>query len=200
MTSEAPADAQAQLIRIGAALYSERDIAKLCDMILLDAMALTRADGGTLYLLKNDTELHFEMMHTISLGIAAGGTTGNPITQAPIRLRGDGHETAIAAFAASARASVNVADAYEAAGFDFEGARAFDRANGFRTRSVLCVPLLTLNGECIGVLQLINAREADANQVLPFTAHAQALVEALASQAGLPPRGDPSSMLVHCGL
>ena len=65
-----------RLIEIGLALSAERNHARLTERILLEAIDLTRADGGTLYLRLEDDTLKFEIMRTGSLKIAMGGTTG----------------------------------------------------------------------------------------------------------------------------
>ncbi|HMQ15765.1 MAG TPA: GAF domain-containing protein, partial [Phycisphaerae bacterium] len=62
----------------------------------------------------------------------------------------------IAGAAATARACVNVPDAYADARFNPE----FDRKHGFRTRNLLAIPLENLDGDLIGVVQAINKRGA----------------------------------------
>jgi hypothetical protein len=80
------ADAYLRLIEIGIALSAERDHNRLMERILLEAKDLCNADGGTLYLVADDSGLEFEIMRTDSLQIALGGTTGKPITFPPVRL------------------------------------------------------------------------------------------------------------------
>lgn len=57
--------------------------------------------------------------------------------------------------------------------------RGFDRATGFITRSILCVPL-TFEGRVIGVLELLNSRRADG-----FDNEDQYLLFSLADQAAI---------------
>jgi hypothetical protein len=64
---------------------------------------------------------------------------------------------------------VNVADAYEAHGFDFSGTRDFDARTGYRSKSFLTIPLTGHDQEVIGVLQLINARRPSDGEITPFT-------------------------------
>ncbi len=138
-----------QLNKIGASLSAERDINRLLESILLAAKTITRADGGTLYLLTEEDgtqRLKFEIMRTESLNIAMGGTTGNPIPFYPIHLYGkDGkpNNQMVAAFAALTGQTVNIADAYAhtAEGFDFNGTRNFDKKTGYRSKSFLTVPM-----------------------------------------------------------
>src|SRR5580704_9559661 len=85
---------------------------------------------------------------------------------------------------ALARESVRLDDAYSGEGFDVAGARAFDQAHGYRSRSFLAVPMIDHAGEVAGVLQLVNAR-ARAGTVGVFTPEDQAFVEALTGLAAI---------------
>lgn len=174
------------LYQIGIALSAERDRSRLVERILLEAKRLCRADGGTLYLTDGQT-LRFAMTHTDSLGIAQGGTTGNAIQIAPIALfdeSGQPIRTSVATRAFHDHKSVHVADAYQAEGFDQSGFRAFDKARGYRSVSLLAIPLSNSAGEVIGVLQLVNATGPDG-QPVAFADELRQTVEALAAQAGV---------------
>ena len=173
------------LNKVGVALSQERDIDKLLETILVAAKHLTRADGGTLYRLVNG-KLQFEIVRTDSLGIAMGGTSGNPVPFYPIPLHRDGkpNNTMIAAYAALTHQTVNIADAYTAEGFDFSGTRNFDKRTGYRSTSFLTVPMKSHEGEIIGVLQLLNATDP-SGRVSVFTEEDQRLAESLASQAAI---------------
>ena len=180
-----------QLNEIGASLSAERDIGRLLESILLAAKTITRADGGTLYLLTEEDgskRLKFEIMRTQSLGIAMGGTTGTPIPFYPIHLYGkDGkpNNQMVAAFAALTGQTVNIADAYTAEGFDFNGTRNFDKKTGYRSKSFLTVPMKNHENEIIGVLQLINSQDPAGGEVVAFSNADQRLAESLASQAAI---------------
>ena len=172
---------------IGIALSQERDINKLLETILIAAKNLTRADGGTLYRLVDD-RLQFEILRTDSLGIAMGGTSGNPVPFYPIPLHnkdGQPNYTMIAAYAALTHKTVNVADAYTEEGFDFSGTRNFDKRTGYRSTSFLTVPMKNHEGNIIGVLQLLNATEEGSGRVTTFGEEDQRLAESLASQAAI---------------
>lgn len=178
-----------QLNEIGAALSHERDIDKLLERIVVAAKAITRADGGTLYRMAEDNRsLRFEIMRTASLGLTMGGTTGQPVPFAPLPLydeRGAPNNAMVAAYCALHQSTVNIADAYEADGFDFSGTRRFDTRTGYRSKSFLTVPMKNHEGEIIGVLQLINCISPDGDGVVPFSEADQRLAESLASQAAI---------------
>jgi len=71
---------------------------------------------------------------------------------------------------------INVADAWELPYFD----RSFDLINNFRTRSVLCLPVKSPTGQMIGVLQVINKKEAAG-----FDSGDEVFMKSLASQVGI---------------
>ena len=180
-----------QLNAIGAALSSERNIDRLLENILLAAKAITHADGGTLYRVSEDLQsLRFEIVRTDSLNIAYGGTTGEPISakfpDLPLyRDDGEPNNSMIAAYSAIHAESVNIADAYTEAGFDFSGTRKFDQMTGYRSQSFLSVPMKNHENEIIGVLQLINAIDPQTGAVQVFSTADQRLAESLASQAAV---------------
>ncbi len=177
------------LLRVGVALSAETDTGRLLELILLEAKELTRADGGTLYLRQDEEHLCFAIMRTDSLGIALGGTTGQPITLPSIPLRdpetGAPNHRHIASSAALRKQSINIPDAYDTTRFDFSGTKAFDAQSGYRSVSFLTIPMLDAEGRVVGVLQLINARHPETQEVIAFDDLDQQTVEVLASQAGV---------------
>lgn len=175
-----------KLIDIGLALSAESHIERLLEIILLGAKEITNADGGTLYSVEEQA-VKMEILRTDSLNFAMGGTTGIPIPFAPIPLYGaDGapNHHNVVTHAVLNDCTINIRDAYSAQGFDFAGTREFDLNTGYRSTSFLTVPLKNHEDDIIGVLQLLNARDK-AGKVVPFSAAAQRLTEALASQAAV---------------
>lgn len=178
-----------QLNDIGASLSKERDITRLLERILLAAKTITNADGGTLYRVMEDGQyLRFEILRTDSLHIAMGGTSGSPISFPNLPLRdenGAANDSLVAVYAAIHNQTVNIADAYSEPNFDFSGTRHFDEHTGYRSQSMLAVPMKNHEGEVIGVLQLINAQAPGGSQVRAFSVADQSLAESLASQAAI---------------
>ena len=177
------------VIAIGAALSNERDINRLLEAIMVAAKNICHADGGTFYLTAKDGKsLRFEILRNDTLGTALGGTSGEPIgfPNLPlIKEDGQPNNAMIAAYVAIHGETVNIADAYEAEGFDFSGTRKFDQSTGYRSKSFLTVPMRNHEKEVIGVLQLINSLDPDSGTVVPFSEANQRLAESLASQAAI---------------
>jgi HD-GYP domain-containing protein (c-di-GMP phosphodiesterase class II) len=172
------------------ALSGEPNAGRLLERILSEAQAITHADGGTLYLLRDEDgvpRLEFVLMHNQSLHLAQGGTAG-PIDLPPIHLYLEGgaeNHHHVAAHAALSKKVVNVVDAYASEAFDFSGTKRFDEKNGYRSVSFLTIPLLNHTNEVIGVLQLVNARHPQTHEVVPFSEYVEPLARALASYAAI---------------
>ena len=184
-----------ELNEIGVALSAEHDSNKLLEMILSKSRQLTSADAGSIYLVRQaervtptnghpQTMLQFELAQNDSVQIPFRDVTLNI----------DKHS--IAGYVALTGEIVNIEDADDL-GEDapYKINHSFDVEYGYRTKSVLTVPMQNPHGEIVGVLQLINAkRNANARldslpavlaQVVPFTEHQQALMASLASQAAV---------------
>ncbi len=177
-----------ELSEIGIALSSEQKHEELLELILIKAMEITNADGGTLYSKTEDQKLKFEIVHNRSLGIHKGGTSNETITFYPIALYNESGEANIhmvAAWAAISGDIINIEDAYASDKYDFSGTQKFDEKTGYYSKSFLTVPMRNHENEIIGVLQLINAKDKASNEVIPFDALDQQLVESLSSQAAV---------------
>lgn len=177
-----------ELVRIGAALSAEKDIDKLLEMIVTNGMNFTNADGGTLYI-KNDNNNHldFAIVQNITLQVSMGGT-GETISWPSVPLRhadGSLNHRNVSAHCAITGEPINIPDVYHAKGFDFQGTKDFDATTGYRSKSMLVIPLRDHEDEVIGVLQLLNAQDKDTGQVIAFPDNEVDIITSLASQAAI---------------
>ncbi|HUN52388.1 MAG TPA: HD domain-containing phosphohydrolase [Candidatus Sulfotelmatobacter sp.] len=184
------ADALKRLVELGIALSAERNHDRLLERIMVGAMELSNADGGTLYLRTDDDRLRFEIIRNQSLGIAMGGTTGQQVPFPSLVMFKDQagkvpNHSHVATHVALSGATSKIDDAYTAADFDFSGTRNFDEGTGYRSKSFLTVPLKNRQQAVIGVLQLLNAIEPASGKVIPFADSVVPLIEALSSQAAV---------------
>jgi HD-GYP domain-containing protein (c-di-GMP phosphodiesterase class II) len=183
-----------ELHRIGIALSETRDVEQLLDLILKKAREITAADAGSLYLVQK------------------GGVSANGVLQAPrlrfkltqndsVQFPFSEHtlpmaESSMAGYCALHGEVVELADAYripKSRPFQFNS--AFDQDTGYRTRSLLTLPMKNGKGEVLGVLQLINCKRnakarltnsaAVRRWVHPFPERAVRLGSSLASQAAV---------------
>ena len=186
--TESQLDQIRRLTKIGSALSAEKRLDRLLEMIVDEAREFTSADGGTLYIMSDDeTELQFAIVQNDTLNVRMGGT-GGKITWPSVRLRnpdGSPNHANVSAYAVLTGQVVNIGDVYHAEGFNFEGTRKFDAETGYRSKSMLVVPLRNHENDIIGVLQLINARFSITNEVISFSIENQKMTESLASQAAV---------------
>lgn len=159
-------------------LSQERDREALLSNILDTAMDLAHCDAGTLYLLEDDG-LHFCRMVTRSLNIRQGGHAA-PITLPPVPL----DPSYVCAWVAIHDEAINVADVRSDHHFDFSGSQNYDQMTGYRTKSMLVVPMANDKGELVGVTQLINALDENGS-VIAFPKDTELLVQAISGQAAI---------------
>ena len=177
------------LTELSVALGNSPDIGSLLERILNVAKAMTEADGGTLYRPSADRQsLCFHISINDTLKIYQGGASGQPINIPSVPLYDShGHKNlaSVAAYAANFGQSVNIEDVYQADVFNFSGMRSFDAAFGYHSQSFLTVPMNDHEGELIGVLQLINAKDPESGVIRAFSPTDQRFIEALAAQAAV---------------
>jgi len=176
-----------RLSEIGMALSTEKNTDRLFEMILDEAKNITRADGRTLYSMNENGDLAFEILRNDSMDTVMGGTSGVEIPYYPVHLWLDEstpNQKNVSAYVALTGKTVNIKDAYQEEGYDFEGTINFDKKNGYRSKSFLTVPLKNHENEIIGVMQLINAQN-EHGDVISFNEEMQEQVESLASQGAV---------------
>ena len=182
MASRDLADQLRQLVQVGIALSDEQNLTDLLDCILYESRRFTRAEAGTLYL-SDGEELRFEAVQNDALDSADSTVRRHldPSQFAPLPI----NDESIAGYVARRGAVLNIPDAYaiaEEAPYNLN--LSYDLETGFRTQSLLLVPMQRLDGRVLGVIQLINARDAEGNTVA-FPEEIAELLLALASQAAV---------------
>ncbi len=133
-----------QLIDAAKVVNSTLDLDKLLSVILDTALKMVEGDRGTLYLVdEKKHELWSKVLHgselvTIKLPIGKG----------------------IAGYVAATGDTLNIPDAYLDPRFNPE----FDKKSGYRTQTILCMPMRNKDDKIIGVLQLLNKRKGPFNR------------------------------------
>lgn len=157
---------------LGMRLSSALDPAALLPTIVTEARALTRSEAGSLYV-RRDDRLVFEVAQNDAL---VEDRDGNVDDLPKIELAIDG--SSLAGLAASERRVLNIADARE---HDAHSRSAKD-SFGYEVVSMLVVPMIDHRGEVLGVLQLMNARDAKG-RIAPYSERQDWLCEVLAAHA-----------------
>lgn len=154
-----------KILNVTIALAKEKDHDQLLEDILTTAMDLTSCDAGTLYLVGRDYEkkqerLEFRVMITRSQGVFRGGKKG-AIDLPPVEM----NKRNVCACAAIEQRLINISDVYRDNQYDFSGPRTYDAMTGYKTTSMLVVPMENDMGQIIGVIQLINAQDEKGRTV-----------------------------------
>ena len=175
------------LNKIGVALSTERNTDSLLELILSKSREITSADAGSLYLVETESNgarhLVFKLTQNDSHSVPFRQFT------MPIDTR------SISGYAASTGQILNIKDAYRIRNLPFRLNRDFDQKFGYRTKSMMVIPMKNQKDEVIGVLQLINSKEHPGvkltspkivgEEVVPFSQQSQDLASSLASQAAV---------------
>jgi HD-GYP domain-containing protein (c-di-GMP phosphodiesterase class II) len=178
-----------ELTRIGVALGTERDVKALLDLILTQARRVTSSDAGSLYLVETSDQgekrLRFRLAQTYSKPEAPFVAHTIPVDRA-----------SLAGYTAVTGEPLVIDDAYFLPpDVEYSINRSFDERYGYRTKSMLVLPMKDHRDQVIGVLQLINRKrqfeavlatpEDVEEQVVPFSKRTVELVTALAGQAAV---------------
>ena len=184
-----------QMTQVGLALSHEKDINKLLEMIVDEARSFSNADAGTLYILDDEKRfLNFEIVQNDTMNTRIGGTSGNKITPPNVNFykkvnlyneEGKPNYSNVSSYVAMTGEAVNIPDVYKADNFDFTGPREYDEATGYRSKSMLVIPMKNHINDVIGVLQLLNSTDPNTKEVIPFPPKIIDFIGALASQAAV---------------
>ncbi|APR84128.1 GAF domain protein [Minicystis rosea] len=179
-----------ELIEIAKAITTEREIDRLLGLILEKSRFITGADAGSVYVVEGDDPQPHARTLRFKLSQNASCVFDSREFVIPMSPR------SMAGYVALHKKPLAIADVYDLpalAPFSFD--RSFDDKVGYRTKSMLCAPLLSRVGDVIGVIQLINkkrdpdkkllAPEDVAEQVISFDDRSEQLLATLASQAGI---------------
>jgi len=183
-----------ELNRVGIALSETRQVGQLLDLILTKAREITEADAGSLYLVEKggasaEAGLRVPLLR---FKLTQNDSVQFPFSEHTLPLT----EDSMAGYCALHGEVIELADAYripKALPFHFNA--TFDEQAGYRTRSLITLPMKNGKSEVLGVLQLINCKrnpKAQLNDssavrrwVHPFPERAVRLGLSLASQAAV---------------
>lgn len=147
------------LLEVGRAISAEIELDSLLHLIMEKSSHLLHADRSTVFLIDRERKELWSK--------AAQGLQDQEI-RFPMHL-------GIAGSAATTGETINIPDAYQDVRFNPE----VDRKTGYRTKSLLTMPMKSKLGEIIGVFQCLNKKEG------AFSKDDERLLEALASQTSI---------------
>jgi len=179
-----------ELSRIGVALSTERNLLTLLEMILSQARRITNSDAGSLYLVERDEQ---DMPKSLRIKIAQNFSLPNlPLVEFSVPI----DSTSLSGYAAATGEALMIADVYLLPeDVSYKQNRSFDEKFGYRTKSMLVIPMRSHRDEVVGVLQLVNRKRAPDvvlsspeitdREVASFDQTTVEIIGALASQAAV---------------
>jgi len=177
------------LAEIGVLLTTEKNLDTLLELILSQARRVSQSDAGSLYIVETDPfgvrRLRFKLSQNES-------RPDIPFVEFTIPI----DHSSLAGYAATEGEPLVIEDVYMLPpDVEYSFNRSFDERYGYRTKSMLVLPMQNHYGEVIGVLQLINRKRdpsaplvdaADAaRQIIAYSPHTLKIVKALAGQAAV---------------
>ena len=182
-------DVYKKILNVGAALSAERDNQKLLDYIVEKTREITFADAGSLYLVDENRETGEA---SLLFKIAHNDSNPTDFTEFSMPIM----KQSIAGYVALTGEVVKQDNAYEIPEeTEYEFNSSYDVSTGYKSKSMLTVPMKNHKGKIIGVIQLINKKtapeirltgpESVEEYVRPFKSSDEEVVLALASLAAV---------------
>lgn len=146
--------AMQQLVDVSIRLSVEKDSNKLLEEILKIVMSIANCDAGSIYSITEDKALRFETVINHTLGMYLGGQSGKSVDfpEIPMYVDGQPNHNAMVSHSAVTGEVINIPDVYSAIPFDVSAARSMDKKTGYRTQSMLVIPLKDHIDDIIGVI------------------------------------------------
>lgn len=172
-----------QLVDVGLALSAERDLDRLLEKILEEGRRLSGSDAASLFLVERKNgepqQLVFKLAQNATLGHSGLQNQRMPLSKA-----------SIVGYVALTCEELNISDAYAIEpGAPYRFNRSFDLQMGYRTLSILAIPMLNHRSEVVGVLEFINrqrpGRGDEPPRAIAFDQYIATMLRALASQAAV---------------
>ena len=177
-----------ELVNIFLSFHFHRDGNVLIGEMLELSIKIAHAEGGTFYRVVNQQKLTFGTFISNVLNSDQGqGSPDNPLSKSEFPLfngMGDPIHTHICCSAYHNKKAIHLEDVYGATEFDCSGVKAFDKANCYKTRAILTVPILGINENVIGIMQLVNARDQTHTKHKDFSSEVQQVISTLATIVG----------------
>lgn len=188
------------ILDVSAALSAEHESTKILQMILEKAIENTNSDGGSIYLVERHKQdsiggARDKYKSMLRFSYAINNTVQPDMKFELLEL----NENSIAGYVASTGESVRIRDAYcLASDSPYKFNQNFDKDMGYRTKSVLAVPIKTNKGKILGVVQLVNKKRSyrreedltpsiklEEKEIIAFSDHDDKLMHAFASHAAV---------------
>lgn len=174
-----------RLIELGISMGAESSSGQLAETALDEAMRLTGAEGGTLYVRLDEKRLRLAIIRNRPLELSVGGRDDDDEMDLPELSLWNQDDNApdrgnFIADAVHSGQVIAIDDVRAWDRHDMKGVIDFDDVTGYVTRSMLIIPLKPPNGEVVGVLQLTNMKDDAKSHKNAAQRHVMALASQIA--------------------
>jgi HD-GYP domain-containing protein (c-di-GMP phosphodiesterase class II) len=176
------------ILQLDSELNKIQDLDLLLERILLEARKVVRADAGSIYVKETVEEdgqkteklaIKYSQNDTLQKELPPGQKLIYSVFSIPV------NEKTISGYCALTQNLVNVVDAYNLPqGVPYSFGLSYDKISGYKTTSILTVPLKTAEGKLLGVIQIINSKDKDGH-VIPFSKDDEFVITHFAANAAL---------------
>jgi HAMP domain-containing protein/GAF domain-containing protein len=174
------------VIPIGVELSTEKDFNRLMEKMLLEAKSFCHADTGILYMLTpSGGDLDFVIVRSDSLHLAQGGATGGVLDYAslPMKVDGEPNQGNLVSRVALNGETINFNEFSQSGHYLWGDDEKNKIWRDYSVNSLLAIPLKSSAEKVLGVLQLINAQDADTSRIISFDPNLQQMMESFSSLA-----------------
>lgn len=159
-------------------LNETQDVDVLLERLLTEARGIVNADAGSIYVCdENNLKIKYAQNATQQKQLEPGQKMPFSFFTFPI------NKKSMSGYSVLKREMINIPDAYaipKDRAYQFN--KQPDMLTGYRTKSILTIPLITASGRALGVLQIINAQDEEGN-VVAFDDDAELYIKHFASNA-----------------
>jgi len=152
-----------EIIRLGSEINTVQDLDILLERILFETRNIANADAGTIYIKnKNDLVFTHAQNKTLSDRLPAGKKLIYSSFKLPIT------QKSLSGYAAMTCETIIEQDVYSISGKPYGFDKSFDEKADYRTKSVMTIPLKNERNDVLGVMQIINPKNASC-KITSFT-------------------------------
>ena len=168
-----------EIIRLGSEINTVQDLDILLERILYETRNIANADAGTIYIKnKNDLVFTHAQNRTLSDRLPAGKKLIYSSFKLPIT------EKSLSGYAAMTGETIIEQDVYSITGKPYSFEKSFDEKAGYRTKSVMTIPLMNERSDVLGVMQIINPQNSSC-EISEFTEEDILYVQHFAGMASM---------------
>jgi HD-GYP domain-containing protein (c-di-GMP phosphodiesterase class II) len=176
------------IIKLDSVLTKIQDLDILLERILFEARKVVHADAGSIYIKETVVEdgkrvdklaIKYSHNNTLKKELPPGQKLIFSVFSLPI------DDKTLSGYCGLTQQLINVPDAYNLpSGVPYSFGKRYDMISGYKTTSILTVPLKAPEGKLLGVIQIINSKDKNGNTVA-FSANDELLITHFAASAAM---------------